>query len=632
MKRLRSVLFVVFVTALTVFLSSCAGLPAPHPQEPSLLVFLSEPGSGPATELRLMRRAPNGQALLHDTIRISPTERRVRYLRVPAGEYTLRSSTATGTNATGSTGEGTDQRAAQQHSFVIPRDNITLFPYVLSASPTPRRLTDADQLRAATDLSDFVRFHRWAGGSFFGFGRYTALLGRETDRFRLAVSTTPSGADLAVDAEPVGRTPITIQLPAGRYALDLSQEGYETTRIITELISDSALTVELDESTDSAAPELTEYGLLLQRFATLEPDEDDLFSIPFGNSLQTILAQDERIRVLADGHEPARAPDEERLVLFQPDYSYAERIGAELILAGFYTTRGEELFVTAGLYDVRTRGIKTSTLLTGRAGLEMFNTVDEMTAALSRSVDRVLPARGLDTAGSAELLSEELSGRERRSVERDVVLRRHARPHAVAATVGFGNAPSITRETVGDREDVRRRDGPTFLTGVHYTYQLLRNLGVLATFVPDFTTARDRGDDREPSQDAALDLPFSIAPEFLYGSPALDIYMRPGLEYRYAVPTNIRGAVILNEGQPDESVETVEITAGPYSYLSGFLDTGVRLYTHQRFSGPNTYLHFGLKLYWISYELGTAFPNDLTASSDYALLYAGYGVRLGGNR
>lgn len=603
----------MFSVALSALVVSCAALPAPHPQEPSLLVILTEPSSGPERELRLMRRAPNGDFVLHESIRLSPTEREVRYLRLPAGEYAVQDT----------------PNAAQQHTFVIPRENITLFPYVLRASASARQLTEADQLRAATDLSDFVRFHRWAGGSFFGFGRYTTLLGRATDRFRLAVSTTPTGAELAIDAEPIGRTPIALQLPAGRYALDLSQDGYEPTRIITELISDAELQVELVESTDIAIPELSEYGLLLQRFATLVDGEDDLFSVPFGNSLQTMLAQDERIRVLADGHLPARRADQERVVLFQPDYAYAESIGAELILAGFYTTRGEELFVSAGLYDVRTRGIKTSTLLTGRAGLEIFNTVDDMTATLSQSVDRVLPARGQDTTGTAELLSEELSGRERRSVERDVVLRRHAKHHAVTTSIGFGNAPSIKEETVGDNDDVLRRDGPTFSVGLAYTFQVRPNVGIFASFVPDFTTAR-RGGGRDTEQDAALDLPFSIAPEVLYGSPSLDIYMRPGLEYRYAVASNVSAPRFL--GGDEDEFETVEATVGPYSHLNGFLDTGIRLYTHQRFSRPNTFVNFGIKLYFLSYEVGTSFPADLTGLSENVMLYAGYGLRLGGTR
>ncbi len=610
MRKRWSVLVLMCSVALSGLVASCAGLPAPHPQEPSLLVILTEPSPGPERELRLMRRAPGGELLLHESIRLSAAEREVRYLRLPAGEYAVQDTPNT----------------TQQHTFVIPPDNITLFPYVLSASAPARTLTEADQLRAATDLSDFVRFHRWAGGSFFGFGRYTSLLGRATDRFRLAVTTTPTASELAIDAEPVGRTPITLQLPAGRYALDLSQEGYEPARIITELISDAELQVELVESTDTTVPELTEYGLLLQRFATLLDGEDDLFSVPFGNSLQTMLAQDERIRVLADGHRPSRGVDQERAVLFQPDYAYAESIGAELILAGFYTTRGEELFVTAGLYDVRTRGIKTSTLLTGRAGLEIFSTVDEMTATLSQSVDRVLLARGQDSTGTAELVSEELSGRERRTVERDMVLRRHARHHAVAASLGFGNAPSPTEETVGDNDDVRRRDGPTYSAGITYTYQLRPNLAIFASFVPDFTTPRDRGG-RDTEQDAALDLPFSIAPEFLYGSHSLDIYMRPGLEYRYAVPSTVRAPRFLEGG---EEFEVVEARLGPYSYLSGFLDTGVRLYTHQRFSRPNTFVNFGVTFYLISYEVGTAFPADVTALSENLMLYAGYGLRLGG--
>ncbi|MCA1754952.1 MAG: PEGA domain-containing protein [Spirochaeta sp.] len=584
-----------------------------------------------ATELRLLRDMPNGETVQHDTFRVSPSEPEVQYLRLPAGEYVAQILPVESTGAVISTQGPPELHGEQQHRFTVPRDNITLFPYVISTSSAARHLNEADQLRAATDLSDFVRFHRWAGGSFFGFGRYTTLLGRATDRFRLTVTTTPSGAELAVDAEPIGRTPITLQLPAGRYALDLSQEGHEPTRIITELISDAELQVELVESTDIAVPELTEYGLLLQRFATLVDGEDDLFSVPFGNSLQTMLAQDERIRVLTAGHEPSRSADQERVVLFQPDYAHAESIGAELILAGFYTTRGEELFVTAGLYDVRTRGIKTSTLLTGRAGLEIFDTVDEMTDALSQSVDRVLLARGQDTTGTAELLSEELSGRERRAVERDVVLRRHAQPHAVAASVGVGNAPSITRVNVGALEDERRRDGPTFLSGLTYTYQVRQTLGIYASFIPDFSTARDRGD-RDASQDSALDLPFSIAPEFLYGSPSLDIYMRPGLEYRYALASNIRAPLSLDGEESEGTIETVEESLGPYSYLNGFLDTGVRLYTHQRFSDPITFVNFGLKLYLVSYETGTAFPTDVAALSENVMLYAGYGLRLGAKR
>ncbi|MCA1754523.1 MAG: PEGA domain-containing protein [Spirochaeta sp.] len=419
------------IGVITLTLTSCAGLPSPSGREPALLVIMVEGPVG-AHQVQFERHSTGLRE-----IELSPSAR------------------------PGLSVGGPEPPSSVQLN--LRPNSVTLFPYLVeeySRGPfgggqlrnarVVRPLSDAERRAAAEHLTDHVRFFEWVGGSYYGFGSYAALLGRTTDRYRVSIDSRPPGAEVAIDAEPVGTTPLTLQLPAGRYLADLSAQAHDPARLVLDISSDTELMVELPERSETEAPQLSEYGLVIQRFATLVPDEDDLFTVPFGNSLETVLQQDERILVLAAGHRPAQenlnlgggADDRAFRALFAPhlssaapDFAFAESRGAELILAGYYTTREQELFVNATLYDVRTRGVKTNTVLVGRGGLELFNTVDEMADELSAAVDRVLPERSEAGTAAAELVTAELTGTERRTAEREVVLRRHSRPHIIGPSL-----------------------------------------------------------------------------------------------------------------------------------------------------------------------------------------------------
>lgn len=610
----------VVIGAIALILTSCAGLPSPSGREPALLVILVE-DSGGAHQVHFERHSTGLRE-----IELSPSTR------------------------PGLSGGGPDAPASVQLN--LRPNSVTLFPYLVEeysrgllgggqpgAARVIRPVSDAERRAVAEHLTDHVRFYEWVGGSYYGFGSYAALLGRTTDRFRVFIDSDPRGAEVAIDAESAGRTPLTLQLPAGRYLADLSAEAHDPARLVLDISSDTELMVELPERSETEAPQLSEYGLVIQRFATLVPNEDDLFTVPFGTSLETVLAQDERILVLAAGHLPVDqglssgngsaaagmsalfAPHRSSAA---PDFAFAESRGAELILAGYYTTREQELFVNATLYDVRTRGVKTNTVLLGRGGLQLFTTVDEMAAELSAAVDRVLPARSEAGTASAELVTAELTGTERRTAERDVVLQRNSRPHILGLSAAFGGPPGIGGVDGADGRRYGRMDGPTLQGALLYTRQFSANLGLAG----GVSYSRNENSFGTELVEPAVDLAVTLAPEFIFGGTSVDLYLRPGLEYRYGFPVSIR----FDDRDPDTDEDVRrEFELGPYRYLSAFIETGVRYYFQRRFSQPAPFVYGALVLYPASYWFEAEQEEDQlgTNSIDSGLwLTAGMGLRL----
>jgi tetratricopeptide (TPR) repeat protein len=69
---------------------------------------------------------------------------------------------------------------------------------------------------------------------------------------QISVSSSPAGASTFVDGEPIGRTPVTLDLPPGIHAVTVRAPGYPSAAARVDLAADRPL----DVSLDLAAPEV----------------------------------------------------------------------------------------------------------------------------------------------------------------------------------------------------------------------------------------------------------------------------------------------------------------------------------------------------------------------------------------
>jgi hypothetical protein len=82
------------------------------------------------------------------------------------------------------------------------------------------------------------------------------LLRRELRLVRLAVTTTPPGATLALDGDEIGTTPFSGNAPEGLRTLRVSLEGYETVERPVELVQGEAQTLDVALVAVAAPPPL----------------------------------------------------------------------------------------------------------------------------------------------------------------------------------------------------------------------------------------------------------------------------------------------------------------------------------------------------------------------------------------
>ncbi|MFO0748440.1 MAG: PEGA domain-containing protein [Myxococcota bacterium] len=66
----------------------------------------------------------------------------------------------------------------------------------------------------------------------------------------LTLTSEPTGAEVSEGERVLGRTPLTVELPAGRHTLALRAKGYEPDELTLDLLADGAVTqaIELDRA------------------------------------------------------------------------------------------------------------------------------------------------------------------------------------------------------------------------------------------------------------------------------------------------------------------------------------------------------------------------------------------------
>ena len=112
-----------------------------------------------------------------------------------------------------------------------------------------------DSSRALAAYREYLRRAPRAPDAASVRDRIEGLAGKLASRGvqQLSVWSSPAGASTFVDGEPIGRTPLTLDVPPGIHAVTLRAPGYPSASTRVDLAADRPL----DVSLDLAAPEVT---------------------------------------------------------------------------------------------------------------------------------------------------------------------------------------------------------------------------------------------------------------------------------------------------------------------------------------------------------------------------------------
>jgi hypothetical protein len=423
------------VAACVLLLGGCASVPGPTTDKDSLFVFLSEnpaPGTGPEKGTDTLRfKGPSDF-----TIRPGTETQRGYYVRVKPGRYTA----DIGDLAAGAALSGASE-------FEIPPGTVFLYPLKFTRvaggnSPRLRRLVPLapeDQKISSTLLTDYFDFQKWFGKAVLGFGAYPPRLPAEPARVEFSVSSTPPGAQLTIDDQAWGVTPVTTRLHVGRHLLRLEIPGVSFARTFVDVPAKGEITIDLPRMPEQEVKDLQERSrkitILLSPFANMGSSENENLRSVFPQVIGSDLRDDSRI-VLVDADE--RVPRAERTPR-APDFAQANRQGTDLIVSGYYTARQDELLVYAALYDVRTQAARASLMYTGKAGLAMFDSIDAMAAQFIGSINAALQDIDTRAAGREAAVEGRTVTAERRIVETATIEKRQA----MVRSLTFITGPSV---------------------------------------------------------------------------------------------------------------------------------------------------------------------------------------------
>ncbi len=587
--RLR---FLVFAAA-ALMLSGCASLPRPSNSADALVVSVSTVPPEPArNRIRADRVRFDGPTPIEWSL--TGTGWKLVTRRVKPGTYRFVSRTIQ--YADGKT------RLLNEYSpssFSVPASSVVLLPQKFVGAPAEnagssagdraadrvgyRPVEPADQRRAGEALANDIQMAEWGSRTKYGFGPYSPFADYTNSRFSLRVMSDPAGSELTIDGADWGQTPLNVDLTAGRHLVRLDHQGYEPHTEFVEVAARSGGTrsFSLQKIAGDAEVPGRKADIVLGNFRNLGAQQNDYLSDVFFQSVQLALERSGLAVATGTPASEGRQPN-------GPDFTDAEQIGAQMVVAGDYRVSGENMLVHAVLYDTRTRLVKTSTLFDEKTGLSVFDAIDRMSSDFVSSVQKALPEIGKSVVREPTLTPEQVAFGVRVS-KLATIRRRTERPYVLSVGPAFG----ATFDQVSASGDSNSRtDGP--------------GLGLLVAL------------------DAPISGPLSlhvaaapvIFPRFLYG-PQWDFPLYVGPVYTFS---NFRNDIYLGlvESLHFAPRSTVDVGSSPAQYgpywLTGLcIETGMRFYTSRKLSDIPRFWGIGLTIGLV----GVRFDWDLGNPSVY---------------
>ena len=583
------------------FLSGCTGVPQPDPKRDSLLILLQDTTEGPGGTLEITSPSYNR------SIRIPGGTEKINYIKLPSGSYRL---VLTSGDGNGPAGPSSGLTAETD----IRPDTVFLF-YKTITSPgslTFSEITPEEQRRVSQDLTDYINFSKWYGKYFEGFGAYKPRSSLEAARYDFEVVTDPPGARVVIDGNTWGMSPITVQLEPGRHLLRIEKEGYEPVRTFLNVDSPGAITLSLDivpaeeasgdEDAESGREEEDRtYALLIPPLDNIGNPDYDYLNTVFSDGIAAGLVHRENVTVL-------RSTSGGKAGETGPDFESAEERGAEFLVSGTYSA-DRDLFVQAALYDVRTRQVKTSIMYTGKAGLEMFESIDAMTEEFVTNLSRVLPEPGEEIIEKRQAISREIISYRQKVGTKEIIAARHARRHSLSGMIGYGSVmDAITDPDSGGTHPriTSAAFGPMVQWEILFgDFVGLSVTGGVILYPPSV----------QSDLPFVMEFPFYAGPSFVFAAKKIDLSI--GLDGHFRFIT----------GVPYSYTSGTSGVLGPFFMFGLTLRTDLKAYLNRRISSRPVYLLLGFNMEAVAVRLTAGFTEPLLVPFS-VWLYLGAGVRL----
>ena len=593
------------VTFFTVFLlAGCATFPGPSSEKDSLFVLFSEnpvPRTGPergSDTLHFDGPSPFG-------IRAGSDERRVYYIRVKPGRYTLAGSDLVA---------GSGPAAAS--GFDVPAGAIYLFPMKFTrergdAQIRLRRLVPLvaeDQKNAAALLTDYLDYEKWLGRVIMGFGAYPPLLGHKEGDVEFDISSTPSGAQVTIDDKVWGDTPVKTTLHTGTHLLQLEIPGLALTKSFADVQSKVDMHITLHPLPAQEAKDFEKsqtITVLLSGFQNVGSQDYDTYRSIFPQVIGADVRGDPRFVFVDAGEVIAR----EGGIPGRPDFALAREKGIDLIVSGYYTARQDGLLVYAALYDVGTGLLRTSLVYTGKAGLAMFDSIDSMASEFVKGIDRALPGVRAQAVQKEGTVESRIVSYENTRAETAIIEKRQERRSSLSFIVG----PSIA--AVGS---IYQPAFPNALfaflpLGVIYDYTLGGPVSLAAILQPALAFGPGSNPNTPYTSVPYLDIPLRFGPAYTVFGSKVDLAFGFLGEGRFTLAW-------FGNGSGGKVYKPV--------WVFGLgLETSARLYLQSRISDRPSWFLFGFEWYLIGMETEIDLSQPRVMPLELSLSL-GYGFRL----
>ena len=623
---------------LTLLLFACSSFPEPGPEKNSLLVIpwdirdiAMETGETLFQDYLVLQNLDAPEQILQ-IVTSSGNKSNYRVIAVTPGNWQVKSRNL----ASGENNQTVSPPVLLP--LEISANMVYLFPYIVTARRyrhdggrlvgSYMEMRPEVQAAIALDLQDRINFASWTGSSFIGFGSSIPRFSPRLDSYAVSVSSNPGRAEVYINDRKQGQTPLTMELDSGRHYLEVRKEGFSPYRSYLQLDSDTEVQLDLtvlaeDSSMDTqsesqsalsdlgagiAAPRFSTYRLLIDRFVNLGAETDVYLSDLFRTSLQVVLERDRRLEVL-DVTNLSASEGEVGNYSVLPDFSAATELAADLLISGDFFVDGDAVLVRGCLYDVRKVGVKAAVLYQGEAGIEIFDTIDNMTLEFAGAVDRVLPEAGREIITETELVSASIIETERRIGAKELIKRRSLLNTAWQGSAGLGGI--LLTVVNSDDTLLSAVSGVPFSAELTWLRMMNSNLAlslgggghVLFGYEGDISVGG-----------------FHIQPtlELSVSGGMIDIFAKAGGLLSYKPSFHI-------DRHDGDTLERSYFS--PLLVFGPVLETGARLYTYTRHSQPARYQTFGSSLapYVWQYDF---LKMDRNAGSFYLNIYYGIGVRI----
>lgn len=582
----------VFGALLFIYLlASCSTLPRPRGGNTSLLVIVAElpaKSAGPVSDRVVIDGPRRLQFNLHGR---SPG---VFLFRVPPGSYRVVSRSIRWRG-----GVRGVVRSFHGATVDVPSAAIVLPEWVFAApqrgaAPARNGVVGArpvDRRRAASYLRDFVRIPEWVGRQVVGFSPYSPFTNHVAREYTVRIESSPPDAQISVDGQARGSTPLAVQLVPGSHLVQLARQGYKPHASFINVGANGVERFTLDPARGlPAAGANGKISVMIESFRNLGASGYDDLAAVLTSSLG-VAFKHQGIDIVASQTAGAQPPAGTAVGAGGPSFAEAEKAGARAFVSGDYTANEKSILIHAALYDTQAGLVKASVLFEGAGGIKIFDSIDRMSAQLSSAVKKALPEVG-QTVVKERVITPKPLLFDTQVHTANVIRHRNERRYSLS----FGPEMAGVMDTLADPHSpgstTQRIDGPALGFDLGLDLPLSDALSFHLATMP--ILYKDR------ASTMRVEIPLYFGPRYNFYGPTSDIYMGLQGAVHFAPTTTVD----FNSG-----TSQVPVTVGPFWLFGLNLETGIKIYTNNRLSQLPTYYGFGLRLGILGYRFNLVLGN-----------------------